>query len=356
MPVFSNNDSLIKTHTTVTQLAGNAVWIPEYTPKICSTNAVIEVLLRILYMHKICCVIAGDYPLYLANKIPTFNAVDIFIVKRVQHITRVKCFVFGTRKHIHINELCCILLHKQMFKIKYKITYRSVSVHVVLHSVFNRMHQLSTNLMSLNLLHYIWQVLPYKALCLGIVTLPDGQICYTYMYDAESGWGIRNPFVMDTNIVNARYLKSVCDTFHTTNKCSLCIKTPPSLKALASHAVFTTVFNVQDFKYVNNMFYSTFDVLTQNPEVRVGQLVPYPTPFTLVTHYALPDPTRNKRVHAKCTNTSRVWLGRERTLIRNANSFVNTVHTYRNRFWCALCNKPLFSIYKHGIRRLIREW
>ena len=57
---------------------------------------------------------------------------------------------------------------------------------------------------------------------------------------------------------------------------------------------------------VNNVSYSPFDFLLQNPKVSVRQLVPFPTPFTLVSNYALHNPTCNQRVHAKCIKTSRV--------------------------------------------------
>lgn len=356
MSHFSNNDSYIKSHETLKKLAGNAVWVPEFTPRDCMEKTIIKLLLHYFYIQNVCCAVVGTFPLYLANKISFFDSVDVCVIKRVKYNTKLKCFLFGTRKHLHFNGLCCVLLEKGLFKITYKITYQSFSVLVVLRSVPSHVEQIYNRSMSLNLLKYIWHMIPYKALCLGIFTLPNSQICYTHIYDSNCGWGNRNPLVLETNIVNARSLKSTCEIHHKEIKCSLCIKNPPSLKALSSNVLFTCVFNLKEFEFVNNISYNIYKSVTENSKVSVCQLVPFQPPFTLVSHYAICELIKNKRVHKNCIDVPHVWLGKESTYISNENMFVKTVITHRDKFWCASCNKPLFSIYKHGMQRIIAEW
>ena len=353
---FTNSDSYSNSHNTLKKIAGNAVWLPEFEPKKCIENKISQLLLNYLFIHNVCCVIVGSFPLFLAEKISSFETVDLCVVKRVKYNTKLKCFFFGTRQHLHFNKLCCILLHKDSSKIVYKITYQSFFLHVVLRTVPSYLEHISNKCMSLNLLKYIWHLVPYKALCFGIFSLENSQICYTHIYDAECGWGNRNPLVLKTNIVNAGSLKSICKKNHKKNKCSLCIKNPPTLKALSSNVLFSCWFNINEFEFVNNITYTIYKFVTENANVSLSQLVPFQPPFTLVSHYALCNPTENKRVHKKCIDVPHIWLSKESTYISNSKMFVETVITYKNKFWCFSCQKPLFSIYKHNVKRLIGEW
>ena len=136
-------------------------------------------------------------------------------------------FIRHTLTLVYTKFKMCELVKKQTHRITYTVSYQSISLRVTLHSVSYCVEQNYNKYMSLNLMHYLWKVLSYKAVCFGIFTLPPiGRNCYTHMFDAECGWGNRNLKVPDTNIVNARILKVNCDTHHQNTKCSLCIKNP----------------------------------------------------------------------------------------------------------------------------------
>ena len=288
-------------------MAGNSVWLPEFTPKECNEKSVIKQLLQYLYIQNVCCVVIGGFPLYLAGKLPTFNTVNLFIINRVKHTTKLKCFLFGTRSVIHINNLKCELIRKSVYKIFYKVSNESISVRVSVQNVFHRVGQEYNKYMSLNFMHFLWKVLPYKAVCYGIFALPPtGQICYTHLFDAECGWGNRNPRVPERNVVNARSLKLLCDTHHTSNKCGLCAKNPPSLKAIASNTIYQYIYNVKEFEMINSITYSNYKIVSTHPQVMLHQLVPFDPPFNLVTHYVAFIPINATRYHKQNLYSKRV--------------------------------------------------
>ena len=81
------------------------------------------------------------------------------------------------------------------------------------------------------------------------------------------------------------------------------------------------------------------------------------TPFKIISHYVTLIPTNTKRYHKNCIDVlPHMWYGCETKRVHTSKAFVDIILKYQNNYWCMACQKPLFNIQKHSIKRYIDEW
>lgn len=260
---FDGETSFVDAHDLLQTKAGNATWLNEFSPVIEGPKKhIAEVLLWMLHTLDLCCVIAGEYAMYLAGKLeahpnlitiyiahcPQKLSSDISVLLQLKHTT---AFSFGTLDFIY----------NQEFSAPGKNIYYTVRCGLetsALRIVCVESAKVCGPRSNIDLTEFVWSTFDYYCTNYAMTVLPShtsgSKIVYTRHIKAEKGGeGSRlcGNCVCNIDEDPRMHFDFGCKKPENCN-CALCEKQPISLKSLASEIVFR-IYNKNKFRFDNKI-------------------------------------------------------------------------------------------------------
>jgi len=122
--------------------------------------------------------------------------------------------------------------------------------------------------------------------------------------------------------------------------CNIFNRQPPSLKAMASRAVFNFVYNLERFESTADTTYSEYKFAFTSKRVR---LVPVPTMNLLPPEYPFTEIIFCFRCPLYKLHHGRgSWHGQFNNVFSTTSDAINALVNDKDRFWCRFCKRPLF--------------
>ena len=193
---FDGSTSFTDTHDNILSIAGNAVWLHEFKPRVeGSKKQIAEALLWNFNLLELCCTLAGEFAMYIGGKLvsrpdlitiyiachPQKWSTDISILLQKQ---RTPAFSLNRLDFLYVPE-CSLpgeILH---YYIRYGEEVRDLRI-VCVHSVSPCGPR-----SNIDLTYYVWATFEYYCADYAIVLLPShtsgNKIVYVRGYQAEIG-------------------------------------------------------------------------------------------------------------------------------------------------------------------------
>jgi hypothetical protein len=124
--------------------------------------------------------------------------------------------------------------------------------------------------------------------------------------------------------------------------CNLCLRQPPSVRGLASQAVFHLTFNIENFKLSPEITYDQFEYAVRSNQVPVQNLIPdtYPILSRRFTH----ETNNDLKLYRHCANETGfdLWSIRQSKYFCTFEEMVQSLIREKEEWWCQFCNRGLF--------------
>jgi hypothetical protein len=243
---FDGSCSHFNTHQNVQPSLGSAIWLTEFTPKRNEHLHFVEILLNTLCALGICCTLAGKYPTYCSGILELYHVIALYVAKTksaVSHLSKKHDFMLGD------------------FKFEYRVAEEySVSLHnksILLEIIFIDTAIDCGPFSNLNFVDFIWTnliVLQFKKYAIVAVPFETPKILYLKHYRASSDGWKTNLLCDGCSDTYKRVLAPVTTNcaMHISCKCNVCLRQPPSLRSMASYAVFHLRYNLEEFRLTSD--------------------------------------------------------------------------------------------------------
>jgi hypothetical protein len=133
--------------------------------------------------------------------------------------------------------------------------------------------------------------------------------------------------------------------------CTLCLKQPLSLKSAASEIMFRLANNLNKFCFDQDTTYRQYIFAVRYGAIlNIEQLIPsLKFPCTLSFRFILYDNVSLGHYHEHCASVVNVrngtrWMDSVHYRFEQPTDFVVSIAQLKSVFWCAHCEKALFSI------------
>ena len=78
---FDGSSARVHTDRHLRKIAGNVTRFPEFIPRYVPITDIMEVLLNILYRHRICCHLSGSFVTYIAQLFNKHGSICLYVAK-----------------------------------------------------------------------------------------------------------------------------------------------------------------------------------------------------------------------------------------------------------------------------------
>lgn len=260
--LFDGETGFMDAHDILQAKAGNATWLNEFLPVVeGSKKHIAEVLLWMAHTLGLCCVIAGDYAMYLAGKLASQpDLITMYISYYPQEWTSDTSVLLQFR---HTSAFCfgnLEFLYMQEYSAPGKNIYYTIKCGDVI-TAFRIVCVQSAKLCSprsnIDFTQYVWSTFDYYCANYAMFVLPshtsDSKIVYVSHVKAQlnaEGNRLCGNCVCNTEDPRMHF-DFGCRKPNNCN-CTLCNKQPLSLKTLASEIVFG-LYNKNKFRFDNKI-------------------------------------------------------------------------------------------------------
>jgi hypothetical protein len=78
---FDGSTALLRTDRHLRKIADNVTWFSEFLPLYVPITNIMEVLLNILYKHRLCCHLSGSFVIYIAQLFNKHCSICLYVAK-----------------------------------------------------------------------------------------------------------------------------------------------------------------------------------------------------------------------------------------------------------------------------------
>ena len=358
---FSGSSMMTDAHDSIQGLAGNATWVSEFNPVVGDSRKIIaEALLWLCFNLELCCAIVGDYAMYIAGKLaspPDF--LTIYVASSAQKSSNEISILLQKQRTAAFSYGSVDLLFMEKYSIPgsnifYTARYGGIALPVRFFCVESV--EPCGPRSSLDFVHFVWSTFAYYCTNYAMVVLPSqtfgNKLIYIRHYKAEVQ-GDESRCCSDCllYIPEPRYTYDIECRKPEKCTCTLCLKQPISLKSAASEIVFRLVYNLDKFCFDQDTTYQQYIFAVRyGVSLSIEQLIPFTLfPYVLTFRFVFYDDASQRQYHEHCASGVNVrsgtrWMNSLRYQFEQPTDFVGCVAQLKSIFWCAHCEKALFSI------------
>jgi len=358
---FPGTTRVTDTHDIIQRQAGNATWVNEFNPVVGgSDKRIAEVVLWLCYNIGLCSAIVGDFAMYLGGKLaspPDFLTIYVTCPKqKLSHEISIllqkqntPAFSFGNVDFLFMEKFS--RPGSNIFYIA-----RCGDITRAIRFFYVESLEPCGPRSNIDFVHFLWTTMAYYCTNYALVVLPSmtagNKLIYMRHYKAEiQGDESRACSECVLHIPDIRSSYSFGCKKPEPCTCTLCLKQPLSLKSVASEIMFRLVNNLDKFSFDQDTTYHQYIFAVRYGAVlKVEQLVPFPTfPCMLTFRFILYDNASLGHYHESCALAVDVrngakWMDSTRYQFERPADFVGSITRMKGKFWCAHCEKALFSI------------
>jgi len=130
----------------------------------------------------------------------------------------------------------------------------------------------------------------------------------------------------------------------TSCRCNVCLRQPPSLRSLASYAVFHITNNLSEFTLSSETLYPHYVRAVKSEIVPAVRRIPNTFPHLRCTFARSKDSLIVKRYHKACVVPSQFpWYTQTGEYCDSKDEIIARICTDKYEWWCEFCEKPLFT-------------
>jgi len=168
---FDGSTALLRMDRHLRQIAGNVTRFPEFLPRSVPIREILEVLLNILYKHRLCCQLSGSFVTYITQLFNKHGSICLYIAKHDAPLLNILFQGGGSAEFIDLEGFHLELVRPDYVwdTVKYTLTYGEFSARLnvigidsvpcgpesnvdFVHFVWNNVEQLSYTRYSITLL------------------------------------------------------------------------------------------------------------------------------------------------------------------------------------------------------------
>jgi len=124
----------------------------------------------------------------------------------------------------------------------------------------------------------------------------------------------------------------------------VCLRQPPSLRSLASFAVFHITNNLSEFTLSSEILYHHYGRSVKSKIVPAEKLIPITFPHLGCTFARDKDSPGVKRYHKACVDPSQFpWYTQTGEYCHSKDVVIDRLCTDKYEWWCDFCDKLLFA-------------
>ena len=346
---FDSSCSMWDALVTLEEVAGSAWWIHEYQPVDYAERYLVEYLLCVLCEHDLCCAVGGPFGCYAAGVIGRSHLVPLFVAA-CDNVFLLDLFQTRSTPTFYIGPFTFTLvqrIHIHYLEFSYLVTLGDRSMTVRIIPVACSTGEIGP-FSNLDFVHFLWRhVDSYNFLRRSIIAYPIyGRVRILYVQHPRArsdGWFTTDLCDNCPRDVRLAVSEPLGCSMRPTCKCGICVRQPPTLKAMAAQVVFDMVLNLGRFEVAQTTNFNDYLYAYMSGRVPPAQLVADYARCALRTH--LYHSATERRYHRHCVSSmgSTVFLPASCTQFESSDNALISFLCERRRWWCFVCDRPLFE-------------
>ena len=261
-------------------------------------------------MMRLCCVISGTFPASTAEMIDSYNIITLYVAITDSIILDHILGRNGRGPNFTIGSFVFSLGEEYLGY--YTITYNGISLPFQFIPIYT-LNECGPQ-SNLNFVEFIWDFYMLKCKLFAITAVPfdDENIRVLYLKHhraASDGWTMRSLCYTCSNY-HKNIVKNFVHNFDLSKNCTcnLYLRQPPSLRGLASQAVFRFMFNIEQFELSHETTYDQFVYAVHSRQVPLQNLIPNSYPKLNCRFTKELDDNSDHRLHLHCANETGITL------------------------------------------------
>jgi hypothetical protein len=362
---FDGSASLLGAYERLTNLAGNTSWFTEFRPIPCVKFDYLERLLRIFFMHNVCCHISGFYASYLAGVTNSHCGVSLYIAlqdapilnwvfqrgEEEEDIFDLGEYTFNLEDDLGTFTFTLVDGEQAGLDIFTYNVSSSTDFSETIHCFGLDASRICGPRSNVDFVHLIWDNFErfyFRKYSLVVVPSPsaslppEGRLVFLKYYRASSeGWknGAQCASCVDECYEILRPFTSC--TRPATCSCNICSRQPPTLQSMAVRVAINHVIAPnQQFELTYTTYQEYSYAVRSNRVTARWRLMPPEFPILEVAFrfHRLP-----RRFHDHCPGRG-ARAGEYAYEFGSAHEAIVELLTCKNTFWCTFARSPSSSL------------